>query len=79
MSSNFRLNFSMITAKNSVPIIAPKHGIDTTIEAASFDNAPDSSGDLSEVNTKKFGAPQIDADPYDADRRLPRNINKVKI
>lgn len=54
--------------------MAPKHGIDTTMEAASFVNGPDLSGASSEVKTKKFGAPHVVADPNDADNRLPEYI-----
>lgn len=69
----------MTNEKKIVPIIAPKQGIDTTMDAASFVIGPDSNGALSEVKTKKFGDPQTDADPYDADKRLPRHTkNKSK-
>lgn len=69
----------MAAEKMIVPIIAPKHGIDTTKEAACSVIGPDLNGDLSEVKTKKFGAAQTDADPYDAAKRLPRKINKKNL
>lgn len=64
----------MIIEKNIVPKIAPKLGMAVTSEAALSDMGPDSNGDLSEVRINVFGDAQIDIDPYDAAKRLPKNI-----
>lgn len=46
-----------------MPITAPKHGIDTTNDACSFDNGPDSNGAKSDVKNKKFGPAHAHAEP----------------
>lgn len=56
---------------NSVPNIAPAHGIETTKDASDLDNGPERSGESLDMRTRKFGPPQAQLDPKQAEAMLP--------
>lgn len=71
INKNFRPIRSTAKVNTNVPTMHPKNGNDTTIEPSDVESGPEASGVSSLTRSKKFGADQEHAAPYEAVRMLP--------